>query len=360
MTRALDSTGSLDARGAGAVSACARPATAEHEAGAFRHLHAAHCESGVMASMLGHYGLPVSEPMAFGLAAALAFAVVPFIKLSGLPLIAYRMPPRSVVRGLDKRLRLKMVYKRFRDEAEGMRVLDRRLAEGHLVGLQTSVYWLPYFPDDMRFHFNAHNLIVYGRRGDEYLISDPVFEAPVVCDRASLQRARFAKGALAAKGMLYYPTAVPESIDLPRLLKPALRANLRTMTGAPVPIIGIRGIRYLGRKLLRMERRRDRRTLERFLGHIVRMQEEIGTGGAGFRFLYASFLHESSKQLGDELLAQAATRMTDAGDTWRSFALAATRMCKRRGDMNVLELVELLHGCADREAEVWRLLRRFV
>jgi len=324
----------------------------------FQHLHAAHCESGVMASLLTHHGLPTSEPMAFGLGAGLAFAVVPFVKLSGMPLIAYRMPPRSIVRGLERRLGLRMSYRRFRDEQEGMRALDEQLDRGQLVGLQTSVYWLPYFPEDMRFHFNAHNLIVYGRRGSEYLISDPVFEKPVTCDREGLRRARFARGALASRGLMYYPRRVPDRIDLPKALRSALRANLRTITGAPVPLIGIRGIRYLGRRIARLARRGDPRAVKRLLVHVVRMQEEIGTGGAGFRFLYASFLQEAGDRLESAPLAEASSRMTGAGDAWRQFALAATRMAKGRAELRVPELVDLLQGCADREAEVWDLLRQ--
>jgi hypothetical protein len=326
----------------------------------FEHLHAAHCESGVMASMLSHYGLELSEPMAFGIGAGLAFAVIPFIKLAGMPLVAYRMPPRSIVKGLRKRLGVKMVFRTFRDPDAGMRALDERIDAGHPVGLQTSVYWLPFFPEDMRFHFNAHNLIVYGRCGDEYLISDPVFEAPVTTDRASLQRARFAKGVLAAKGMMYYPTFVPERVDFERAIRSALRSNLRTMTSAPLPQIGIRGIRYLSRRLSKTARRAPPRTLKLLLGHVVRMQEEIGTGGAGFRFLYASFLQEASKRLSSEVLADASSRMTEAGDAWRGFALAATRMCKGRGEIGIEELCKILEGCADLEADVWRRLRSFV
>jgi hypothetical protein len=327
---------------------------------AFQHLHAAHCESGVMASMLTHYGLPLSEPMAFGLGAGIAFAVIPFVKLAGQPLIAYRMPPRTIVRGLRSRLGIKMVFRTFRNPEAGMRALDERVDAGHPVGLQTNVFWLPFFPEEMRLHFNAHNLIVYGRRGDEYLISDPVFEAPVSVDRASLQRARFAKGVLAAKGMMYYPTFVPERIDLRRALRSALRSNVRTMTGAPLPMIGIRGIRYLSRRLRKTAQRGTPRDLKLLLGHVVRMQEEIGTGGAGFRFLYASFLQEAAKLVESEVLAEASRRMTEAGDGWRRFALAATRLAKGRGDGGIDEVCKILEECADREAEVWRGLRAFV
>jgi hypothetical protein len=72
---------------------------------AFTHQQSAHCESGVMSSLLTHHGLPMSEPMAFGLAAAASFALIPLVKISGLPLVAYRMPPRSIIRGCAKKYR---------------------------------------------------------------------------------------------------------------------------------------------------------------------------------------------------------------------------------------------------------------
>ena len=143
---------------------------------AFQHVQASHCESGVMSSLLRHHGLALSEPMAFGLASALALAYLPFIRLNGLPLIAYRMPPGAIVRGLDRGLQLGVRFETFRSSEAGMARLDALLDEGKVVGLQTSIYWLPYIPPDLRFHFNAHNLLVYGREGDEYLVSDPVAE----------------------------------------------------------------------------------------------------------------------------------------------------------------------------------------
>jgi hypothetical protein len=50
--------------------------TLEH----FEHLHAAHCESGVMANLLRHHGVPMTESLAFGLSSGLSFAYLPFIK----------------------------------------------------------------------------------------------------------------------------------------------------------------------------------------------------------------------------------------------------------------------------------------
>jgi hypothetical protein len=325
----------------------------------FQHRQSAHCESGVVANLLSHHGLPMSEPMAFGLANALTFAYIPLVKLSGMPLIAYRMPPGHIIRGMQKRLGVKIYSATYRNPERGMAELDALLDQGRVVGLQTSVFWLPYFPPEMRFHFNAHNLVVYGRDSDDYLVSDPVLEFTARCARADLQKARFARGALAARGRLYHPLRVPGEVDYARVIPAAIRANFRIMTGAPLPVIGIRGIRHLAKNVVKLGRPgRDTKHLNLYLGHIVRMQEEIGTGGAGFRFLYASFLQESSKLLGSELLAEAARDLTDAGDEWRLFALQASKMARGRKPMDVQELSATLNRCADRELAVWQLLRR--
>jgi hypothetical protein len=326
----------------------------------FGHRQSAHCESGVMSAMMTHGGLPLSEPMAFGLAAALSFALIPFVKLSGLPLIAYRRPPGAIIKGVCTRLGIRMQRRTFRNPQKGMDALDRALGEGRIVGLQSSVFWLPYFPEDMRFHFNAHNLIVYGRDGDDYLVSDPVFEEAVRCDRASLMKARFAKGALAARGLMYYPEHVPEAVDHARAIPAAIRANYRVMARAPLPFVGLRGIRRLGKNLVALSRDPRRRDdyLPRLLGHIVRMQEEIGTGGAGFRFIYGAFLREASTVLGLASLKEGSEAMTEAGDTWRLFALRASKMCKGREPMDAPLLAAIIDRCADREAAAWDLARR--
>lgn len=322
----------------------------------FEHRQTAHCESGVISALLCHQHLPISEPLAFGISGALTFAYVPFVKFGGMPLIAYRMPPKWVIRGLTKRLGIQMAYETFRDADQGMRALDDHLAQGRVVGMQSAVYWLDYFPPDMRFHFNGHNLVVYGKRGGDYLISDPVLGAPVTCKAESLKQSRFARGVLAPKGLLYYPTSVPPTPDFAAAIRKAIRWSTGMMLHSPLPFVGIRGIRYVANKV-RQLRRTDPNHGRRFIGHMVRMQEEIGTGGAGFRFLYASFLQEASRIVGNDALPELAARLTAAGDEWRNFSLAAAKMCKERLELNFDALAEQLLYCADLEAEVYRKLR---
>lgn len=326
---------------------------------AFDHRQTAHCESGVVSNLLREQGTELSEAMVFGIGAGLTFAYLPFISLGGQPLISYRMPPRSIMRGVSKRLGVRMRYQTFRSADAGARALDDELAAGRVVGLQASVFWLPYFPPDMRFHFNAHNLIVYGKRGDTYLISDPVFEHPVECDAESLTRARFVKGALAPHGLLYNPTRVPDDLALEPAIYGALRFTTGMMLHSPVPLIGLSGMRLVARRIRGLDPRRHNQN-KLLLGHIVRMQEEIGTGGAGFRFLFAAFLQEAAQATGRPVLSDIAAQLTTAGDEWRRLALLCARMCKDRDGTDYERLSGLLLEISKLERAVYQRIRKEV
>jgi hypothetical protein len=323
----------------------------------FRHTHSAHCESGVTSLLLKHQGLDISEPMAFGIASGLTFAYLPIIKISGMPLIAYRMPPKTIIKKATKALNMRLITKTFRDKIKAQNELDRLLDEGRFIGVQTSVYYLPYFPENMRFHFNAHNLIVYGREGDEYLVSDPVFEYTVKINKRDLLKARFAKGALAPKGLLYYLDSEPKEIDYKRVIDKSIKSTIRGMN-APMFFVGVKGINYLAKKIREIPKKYkdDLRYPRLYLGHIVRMQEEIGTGGAGFRYMYASYLQEASRYTNEALLKEASSMMTEVGDDWRNFAYVTAMSCKNRKEFDFDGLASILENISIKEREIYRTI----
>lgn len=326
----------------------------------FPHQHTAHCESGVMSTLLQHHGHTLNEAMIFGLSAGLTFVYMPLIKLGGMPLISYRIMPRSIIKNTCKTLGLNLTFQKFNDEAAGQAALDKALAEGKLAGLQTSVFWLPYFPPYMRFHFNAHNLLVYGKDGNDYLISDPVLETVQRCAAEDLQRARFAKGALAAKGLMYTleTNRNPQDVNalLPQAIRRAIRKNAKQML-APVFFVGVKGIRTVANKIETLPAKQPAKYQKLFLGHIVRMQEEIGTGGAGFRYIYAYFLEQAAEICAEPRFQTASEQLTAIGDDWRQFASLCVKQCKRPSEHGCSEIAAFLRSIADKEEALWKNLK---
>src|SRR5690606_573679 len=141
-----------------------------------------------------------------------------------------------------------------------------------------------------RFHFNAHNLVITGKEDGEYLVSDPILEEPARIGEGQLKLARFAKGFPEPKGKMYYIKAVPEALDFNRAIRSGIRQTCFFMLSPPVPWAGNNAIFTLARKVAAYPDKLTDRKRKLYLGNIIRMQEEIGTGGAGFRFLYAAFL----------------------------------------------------------------------
>ena len=325
----------------------------------FNHRQFAHCESGVTANLLNHFGVDCSEALAFGIGSGLFFAYAPFIRLNFLPLTTFRTAPGNIFKKASKRLGINTRQQRFKNPMAAEQELDRLLASGCPVGAQTGVFWLPYFPPAYRFHFNGHNLVVTGKEGDEYLISDPIFEQPVRCSAEDLRKARFAKGALAPKGRIYYIESVPEHIDLSQAVAAGIKEVCRAMLSTPVPVAGVRGIRFLSRRMAGWPTRLgEKRTLQH-LGHLVRMQEEIGTGGGGFRFIYAAFLQEAAAVMGNDDLLPLSERCTAIGDAWREFALLASRVCKGRAELqpSISDLAQRLVQLAALEEPLYRDLQ---
>ena len=327
----------------------------------FPHRHAGHCESGTVSALLRDRGLDLSEPMVFGIGGGVFFVYLPYVKMGGIPLIAYRGAPGSIIKLSFKRLGITTRRMRFRDEDKGMTTMDSLLSAGESVGLRTSVFWLPYFPQDMRFQFNAHHLVAYGKQGNDYLISDPVFEFPVTCPSEDLKRCRFSKGLFAPKGFLFYPVNMPPNVDLKAAVRQGIRFTCGRMLGI-IPFLGVAGIRFLARHIRKWPDKYGREAALVNVGSVVRMQEEIGTGGGGFRFMYTAFLQEAHQLLGLPAIGEAADMMSDTGDKWRDFAVLGARACKgRETSADVFrELSEQVLALADREEKIFRFLKAAV
>ncbi len=296
----------------------------------FEHKQSAHCENGVISSLLNHQGVSISEPMAFGIGSGLFFSYLPFIKLNGIPVTSYRVMPGGIFRTVAKRLKIKVKTQKFRKPHKAMEALDRVVEKGRPVGMLTSVFYLPYLPSALRFHFNAHNIIVYGKENGHYLVSDPVMDHTTTISYDDLLRARFAKGYPSPSGRMYYPVELPNDLDLREPIVKGMKWTADNIVRVPVPIFGIRGMRYVAKRIRKWPDKLGERKAILYLGNLIRMQEEIGTGGAGFRFIFAAFLQEAAQELQQEWLEDASKEMTEIGDQWRELAFAAGRICKNR------------------------------
>ena len=212
----------------------------------------------------------------------------------------------------------------------------------------------------MRFHFNGHNIVVIGRNGGTYTVSDPSVDEPVEITAADLIKARYAQGPLFPKGLMYYPTKVPKNPDLVKPVRKGVKIIIRNMTMRNPNLTGLRAIRHVAGEIPEWPNKMGPEMARQVLAHIIRMQEEVGTGGAGFRFIFASFLAEAAEILNKPELRDISEQMTLVGDAWRIFALKSARIIKRQSEEQdkFAEAGRALAECGDMEEKIYQSLRQ--
>lgn len=329
----------------------------------YNHIQTAHCENGVATGLLRHHGLEfMTEPLMFGLGSGIFYIHIPFLMVNGGPAVSYRSMPGWIFSRASKLLGVKVNRKKFNSEKEAYEYLNKQIQLGNPVGCQVGVYNLPYFPAEYRFHFNAHNLVVYGKENGLYLVSDPVMETVTTLTEEDMLKVRFAKGPLAPKGHVYYPEDVKQvsKEQLQKAIYKAINRSAFEMIHIPGPIAGVDGINYTARQIRKWRDKLGPRKAGLYLGQIVRMQEEIGTGGGGFRFLYAAFLEQAADITGNQKLISLSDEFTKAGDLWRASAINMGRIFKGRlnEQKDFLECADMLDNIAAIERAAFKELRK--
>ena len=323
---------------------------------------AAHCESGTVTSLLNNSGLEITEPMVFGIASGIFFGYFHKMKAFTFPTFIVRNKPGQMRKNISKRLGVKFRTMTFKNPGDGEKELDRLLEQNIPVGVQVDFFYMDYIPAWERVHINVHYIVVVGKKGSKYIVSDSYFPQLVELDADSLRKARFAGGKMSPKGFIFYTKYIPSSIDYPGAIKKSIRKSCFNMLKIPIPFLGVKGIRLFARKISEWPSlARDVEHLSHEIMKINILLEDQGTGGAGFRFIFATFLQLCSTRIQKPGLEVFSKRMMENGDKWREISLFAARIGKNRdlGTDRLRELGNLLLERADAEEKFFRELNRF-
>ena len=328
----------------------------------FTHQMAAHCETGTICALMANAGAPLSEPMVFGIGGGIFFG---YLKTPSFPfpMIVTRTEPGKIRKKIHKRLGADFKTRTFRDAGKAEAALDELLSEGVPTAVQVDMFYMDYIPDYMRAHFNGHYVVVLGRQEDTYRVSDVYYPRISELSAQSMRRGRFARGQLAPKGFLFYPRKIVPPGDLRKPIIAGIKEACFNMLSLPIPFLGVRGIRTFAKKVVTWPTlARDEDHLSHEIMMINVTLEDRGTGGAGFRFMYATFLQQASEVLGAGALAELSQEMMGIGDRWREISIYTARMGKARdfGPEKFQELREMILARADEEERFFKALRKAV
>jgi len=329
----------------------------------FEHRSASHCETGTIANLLNYHGYQLDEPMIFGIGSGLYFIHLPFLSLdSSMPICNFRTMPGAVFARAMKNLRIKVGIKRYFNQEKAMKEMDELLAAGTPVGNVVGLYFLPYLPREVLMHFNAHNICVVRKDGDIYTVSDPI---PLNMQKISyndLKKVRFAKGMLKPRGKMYWiKEKQPDLSHLHHAVVSGIKRTCKNMLGTPFfPYVGVRGIAILSKRMRNWEAKYGEKDAMLYLAQMIKVMEELGTGGVGFRFMYSAFLHEASEMLNKPELKKFSIKMNDIGNLWRQFAVEGGRKLKNRNSISYDELADKLREIAIAEKKFFVALKKYI
>jgi len=317
----------------------------------FKHKMAAHCESGTITSLLNHAGMQISEPLVSGISSGLFFGYFHKMKTFPFPTFIVRNKPGQMRINITKRLGTKFNESSFRKNDEGARKLDDLLQHNIPTAAQVDFFYLDYVPSWERVHINVHFMVVIGKEGSNYIVSDSYFPEPVTLKSSSLDNSRFAGGSMSPKGFIFHVADIPSSVNYKAAIIKGIKNVCFNMLRIPVPFLGVKGIRLFAKKIIEWPNfARDTEHLSHEIMKINILLEDQGTGGAGFRFIYATFLQEAAEILSKPELSGLSRQLVEIGDGWRELSLFAARIGKNR-DLGP-EKLKQLSGLIQNRAEV--------
>ena len=161
---------------------------------------------------------------------------------------------------------------------------------------------------------------------------------------------------------MYWVKDIPTDFSLPEAIVKGIKHTCKDMLTIPVPMFGVKGIRFMAKKVRGYPAKLGARRAASYTGQIVRAQEEIGTGGAGFRFMYGAFLQEAAVVLNKPVLRDLSIELSGIGDLWREFAVITGRIVKNRNkaDESYDHAADLLLVIADKEEDFFKKLKSAV
>lgn len=313
-----------------------------------------HCETVATGTLLNAAGLKLSEPMLFGLGEGLGFI---FIKLSSLPLpfVGGRAKPFALTEALCANLGVACQAVETASKAKAWAAVEAPLRAGQPVGLQLDCFHLEYFSRPV--HFAGHFVAAHGFDDREVLLVDTAPQGSLQkTSRTSLEKARFAKGPMAARARSWtlLPPRRPPGLDV--ALRKAIRANAKQYLSPAFKGASHLGILKLAESLPRWLEIAKRPTEDLALASML--MEKAGTGGSLFRNFYRDFLAEAREYLAGARakLNDARTLFAESASEWAAIADCIERSGRTADAAPLQDAAQRCRRVADLEVAAMRLL----
>ncbi|CAB4950896.1 unannotated protein [freshwater metagenome] len=331
----------------GSVTPSAPPARAR----AFPHRKAGHCGSGALRDLLEFHGLdydgiPLSEPMVFGLSGGYGFFYGDEV-----PGVPFYLVGRSGTMEVDVagHLGASIDLRQTDDPDEGWAWARASIDRGAPPMVWADIGELEYLR--VRMSNTRHDIVIvdYDVEQGVAWVADNDREELQRCSLESLHRARnsaaFPGPNRSATFEYHWPTALPPLRDAFRSAVTTALTNMRegaASVGGLGGHTGLRGVDHLAASFPRWPAIFGD-GLPAVLDVLRVLIVKAGTGGAMFRSLQAGFLEETAVGLEDPLVADTAVVFRRLSDAWERLAVEAAAHDHPAADAVLQEIRRLEH-----------------
>lgn len=282
------------------------------------HTPGRHCASTGLADLARHHGLGWSEAFCFGMGAGLGIWYLDFPGIGASRMIHVRS--HDIEAQFFQRIGMDFSWTTHPDPEESEEALIRVLDRGLPAMIQSDIFHLPYFATST--HFPGHVIVVWGYDSGRkvFFVTDTERQGLLEVDFSSMRKARYSgNGFFPVSGNLFAPEAIPEPGDLAGAVVEAVKAQSLAMLEPAAGFAGLSGLSLWRKNLAEWSGFADWQWTARFAYQVI---ERRGTGGGGFRLLFADFLDEAEK-LAPEIGRIGLKKKMDAlGEAWTGLAAA--------------------------------------
>ena len=307
-----------------------------------RHHPGRHCASTGIRDLVNFHGINWSEAMCFGIGAGLGIWYLDLAGSSPTRLIHVRSA--DIEEQFFKSIGYPCTWEVYEDPMLSERALCSCLDRGLPAIIRTDIYYLPYYHSST--HFPGHVITVWGYDSKEelFFVTDTEQEDLIEVPFENMRLARYNNGGFfEMKGNMFSPENISEPEDVSGVISRAIALNSRVILGDSHDFQGIAGLKKWQEEIMHWGDFKDWQWTTRFTYQII---ERRGTGGGGFRLMYADFLREAAAYVPSVASLGLAQQMVEVGRAWQDLAMAlkAASQEKRPDFSDVAQRLRIVTG----------------
>ena len=278
-----------------------------------------HCASTALCNMVNFHGMAFSEALCFGIGAGLGIWYLETGVMKSGRMI--HVHSADIEAQFFKRMGYDFSWRQFKEPENAEKALCSNLDKGLPSIVQTDIYHLPYYGS--KTHFPGHDVTVWGYDPEDktFLITDTERTSLLAVPFADMRKALYSQnGFFTMEGNQFSPETLILPDDMTRVIRRAIVHNSRVILSIINDFQGIAGLEKWMKELTEVwPNLSDWQWTARFAYQVI---ERRGTGGGGFRLMYADFLKEAETYCPQVAARGLPAAMYEAGRAWTGLALA--------------------------------------